>query len=74
MATRTNAQIAAQVALESVINGPDGFSAETISAVVANAAENGVSDFYLDMARNLDNGRSAREVQADDDAYYLGGH
>ena len=48
-------QIAAQVALESVIsNGADAFSPRTIEAVIANAEANNVSDFYLDMARDVE--------------------
>lgn len=56
MSTAINARIAAQVAIEYVINDRgDGMERVTIEAVIANAVANGVSDFYIDMARELFN-------------------
>lgn len=54
MSTAINARIAAQVALEYVINDRgDGMERVTIEAVIANAVTNGVSDFYIDMAKEI---------------------
>lgn len=54
MSTAINARIAAQVALEYVINDRgDGMERVTIEAVIANAVTNDVSDFYIDMAKEI---------------------
>lgn len=51
--TRTDARIAAQVAVESVANvGLDEFDADTIAAVIRFGEEQGVSDLYLDLIRS----------------------
>jgi hypothetical protein len=46
---RTYAQIAAQIAVEAVINDPDDYEGYAIHAVYENGIANGVSDFYLRM-------------------------
>ena len=48
---RTIAQIAAQVAVESVANSVDGMDSETVAAVICNGADHGVSNLYLSLAR-----------------------
>lgn len=53
MTTVINAQIAAQVAVEAVVNNPDAFNRVTIQAVMANAQDNNVSEFYMEMIRNV---------------------
>jgi len=49
MDTRTNAQIAAQVAIEAVANDPNAYNEATIAAVIAAAEASGVSEFFLKM-------------------------
>lgn len=53
MTVAINAQIAAQVAIEAVVNDPDAYNLVTIQAVKANAIANNVSDFYLEMITNV---------------------
>jgi hypothetical protein len=53
MTVAINAQIAAQVAIEAVVNDPDAYNLVTIEAVKANAIANNVSDFYLEMITNV---------------------
>lgn len=48
---RTNAQIAAQVAVESVIDNREAYSEDTVAAVIANGVEENVAQFYMDMIR-----------------------
>jgi len=48
---RTDAHIAAQVAVEAVANEPHGFDEATRLAVLRNGEAEGVADFYLNMIR-----------------------
>lgn len=49
-----NARIAAQVAVEAVINcNGDGYERVTIDAVIANGEANGVAELYMEMIRNV---------------------
>lgn len=50
MDRRTAVQIAAQIAVEAVINSdPDTYTLECVSAVISNGRDNGVPEFYLNM-------------------------
>jgi len=51
MYKRTPAQIAAQVAVESIANNREDFEPATVAAVLAFGEEQGVADLYLDMIR-----------------------
>lgn len=48
---RSDAQVAAQVAVEALANNPDAFSQDTIEAVLRNGEAYDVPDFYMDLAR-----------------------
>lgn len=51
--SRTPRQIAAQVAVEAIVNAyGDGYDVETVRAVLAEAEEVGVADIYVDMLRD----------------------
>ena len=47
------ARTAAQVAVESIVNAPEGFDADTMHDVLNFGEQQNVSDLYLDMLREV---------------------
>lgn len=54
--SRTDSHVAAQVAVESIVDcGGDGYALDTMMAVLRNAEREGVAALYVDMLRDLVN-------------------